>query len=159
MKIFKQSGGVMAKTHEISKCVIGEGAVFEGKFFVKSSIEIEGKFQGEIRTDNLVTIGETGKVKTDIHARKVIVAGTLIGNIVATEEVVLLRTGKIKGNIITPKVDIEPGVVMEGEVTITSDSGNNVTSVIETSFGQDADAFFKSLEVRNVPEGERADVN
>ena len=47
------------------------------------------------------------------------VAGTLIGNIVASEEVSLLHTGKGLGNITTPKLSVEPGVITEGKVTIT----------------------------------------
>ena len=60
--------------------MIGENSVFEGRFLVSGSILIEGKFEGEIKTDEQLTIGPTGRVKTDIIARRVTVGGTLIGN-------------------------------------------------------------------------------
>ncbi len=136
----------MANKNESSNCIIGEGSVFEGKFYVNGSILIEGKFQGDIKTDDQLIVGPTGKVKTDIMAKRVTIAGTLIGNIVATEEVNLLQTGKVLGNITTPKLTIEPGVITEGKVTITSGHSDNLKKVIEDSFGDEAGAIFSSLE-------------
>ena len=93
----------MATRNDIpNNSVIGENSVFEGRFYVSGSILIEGKFDGEIKTEDHLTVGPTGKVKTDIYARKVTVAGTLIGNITASEEVDLLQNGKVLGNINTP---------------------------------------------------------
>ncbi|MBN2532569.1 MAG: polymer-forming cytoskeletal protein [Spirochaetales bacterium] len=135
----------MAKTIENAHCVIGEGSVFDGRFYVSGSILIEGKFQGDIKTDDQVIIGPTGKVKTDITAKKVTIAGTIIGNISATEEVNLLQSGKVLGNITTPKLIVEPGVITEGKVTITSGNDSNVKSTIEESFGPSTEDMFKSL--------------
>ena len=135
----------MAKTLENAHCVIGEGSVFEGKFYVSGSILIEGKFQGDIKTDDQVIVGPSGKVKTDIIAKKVTIAGTIIGNITATEEVNLLQSGKVLGNIATPKLIVEPGVITEGKVKITSGNDTNVKNVIEESFGPSTEDMFKSL--------------
>jgi cytoskeletal protein CcmA (bactofilin family) len=84
-------------------------------------------------------------VKTDISAKKVTVAGTIIGNITASEEVNLLQSGKVLGNIITPKINVEPGVITEGKVTITSGNDSNVKNAIEESFGPSTEDMFKSL--------------
>jgi len=72
-----------AKNGQEMNSVIGEGSIFEGKFYINGSLQIDGRFEGDIRTDEHVLVGETGKVKTDIVARRVIVAGTVIGNIEA----------------------------------------------------------------------------
>ena len=113
----------MAKVNGSANCIIGEGSVFEGRFYVHGSILIEGKFQGEIKTNDQLTVGPTGRVKTDIVARQVTIAGTLIGNIVASEEVNLIQTGRVLGNITTPQLNVEPGVITEGKVSITSGEG------------------------------------
>lgn len=135
----------MAKVNESASCLIGEGSVFEGRFLVEGSIRIEGKFEGEIQTEDQLVIAPSGKVKTDIVARKVIVGGTLIGNIKASEEVVLLETGKVLGNIETPKINVEPGVVTKGKVTITSNISDEVDMVINAAFGEDAKTIFSNL--------------
>lgn len=135
----------MAKVAESAQCVIGEGSVFEGKFYVSGSILIEGKFQGDIKTDDQLTVGPGGKVKTDISARRVTVAGTLIGNIVASEEVSLVQSGKVLGNITTPRLIVEPGVITEGKITITAESEGNLKEIIEESFGNDTNQIFTDL--------------
>ena len=135
----------MAKVSESANCLIGEGSVFEGRFFVEGSIRIEGKFEGEIKTEDQLIIAPSGKVKTDIVAKRVVVAGTLIGNIKASEEVNLLETGKVLGNIETPKLIVEPGIVSQGKVSITSNVSGDVESVINTAFGEDAKTLFSNL--------------
>ncbi|MBN1411677.1 MAG: polymer-forming cytoskeletal protein [Spirochaetales bacterium] len=135
----------MAKTNEMSRCIIGEGSVFEGRFYISGSILIEGKFQGDIKTDDQVIVGPTGKVKTDISAKKVTVAGTLIGNIKAEEEVNLLQSGKVLGNIVTPRLVVEQGVVTEGKIVITAENNKDISGVIKESFGADATDIFADM--------------
>jgi cytoskeletal protein CcmA (bactofilin family) len=135
----------MPSKNETSNCVIGEGSIFDGRFYVNGSILIEGKFQGDIKTDDQLVVGPTGKVKTDIVARRVTIAGTLIGNIVASEEVSLLHTGKVLGNISTPRLTVEPGVITEGKVTITSGQTDDTKKVIEESFGTETEDAFSSI--------------
>jgi len=114
---------------------IGESSVFKGNFFIKGSIEINGKFEGELSAESHVIIGETGKVKTSvIKANKVIVAGTLIGNIQADEEVSLLETGRVLGDIQTPVLNMSKGVVVQGKITITGGQNKDIANLVKESF-------------------------
>lgn len=123
----------MAKGDAINS-VIGEGSVFEGKFYIQGSLEINGKFEGEIKTDNQIVIGETGKVKTNVFAKKVVVGGTLIGNINADEQVQLLETGRILGDISTPILNLDKGVVIQGRITITGGQKKETKKIVEESY-------------------------
>ena len=137
----------MATRNDIpNNCIIGENSVFEGRFYVSGSILVEGKFEGDIRTEEQLTVGPTGKVKTDIFARKVTVGGTLIGNITASEEVTLLENGKVLGNINTPKLNVENGVLIQGMVTITGGRSENVSQLIRESFGEEAENLLSSTQ-------------
>jgi len=147
----------MANKTESLNCIIGEGSVFDGRFYVNGSILIEGKFQGDIKTDDQLTVGPTGKVKTDIIAKRVTVAGTLIGNIVASEEVNLLQSGKVLGNITTPKLTVEPGVVTSGKVTITSGHADDLKKIIEDSFGNETETAFAEVEKHTKSEKTKKD--
>ena len=137
----------MATRNDIpNNSVIGENSVFEGRFYVSGSILIEGKFDGEIKTEDHLTVGATGKVKTDIYARRVTIGGTLIGNITASEEVDLLANGKVLGNVITPKLNVEDGVLIQGMVTISGGQTDNVPQLIRQSYGEDAESLISSSE-------------
>jgi len=126
----------MATKVDSLNSLIGENSVFEGKFYIAGSLRIDGKFEGEVKTEEELIVGETGKVKTDIYAKRVTVAGTVIGNIDAEEEVKLLSIGKVLGNVTAPKVYIETGVMIKGEVKIHSGQKANLESIILDTYNK-----------------------
>ncbi|WCL50881.1 bactofilin family protein [Leptospira sp. GIMC2001] len=125
----------MAQGKDSINSVIGQGSIFEGKFYIAGSLKIDGKFEGDIKTDEALYIGETGKVKTNIAAKEVTVSGTLIGNIRAENEVRLEETGRMLGDIQTPYLDLAKGVVAKGNITITGGQKKDVKKIVEESFG------------------------
>lgn len=102
----------------IVNSIIGEGSEFKGEFNINGLLRIDGKFKGTIATDGKVLIGQTGEAITDIKARVVVIGGTIKGNIYATERVIMLSTGTIHGNVITPSLIMEDGVTFEGNCII-----------------------------------------
>jgi len=118
------------KTEAVLNSLIGEKSVFEGKFYIAGSLKIDGKFEGEVKTEDELIVGESGRVKTDIFAKRVTVAGVVIGNIEAEDEVKLLATGKVLGNITAPKIYIEDGVMVKGEIRIHSGQKSEFEKVI-----------------------------
>lgn len=103
---------------QIVNSIIGEGSEFKGEFKINGLLRIDGIFRGTIETDGKVLIGQSGEAITDIKARVVIVGGIVRGNIFATERVILLSTGHVEGNIMTPGLVMEEGVIFEGNCTI-----------------------------------------
>lgn len=132
----------MATRQVAANCVIGAGSVFHGRLAVSGALHIEGKFQGDIVTEGDVVVGPTGQAKTDINTGKVVVAGTFIGNIQASEEVYVTKSGKVLGSITTPKLTLEPGVVTSGNVTITSEQPDAVVDTVISAYGPDAEETF-----------------
>ncbi len=124
----------MAPRNENLNSTIGDGSVFEGKFYINGSLKIDGKFEGEIKTDDELVVGESGKVKTNINARSVVIAGTVIGNIVASNEVRLLETAKVLGDIEAPNVSVQRGVVLTGNIRIMGEAKKDLQSVVEDSY-------------------------
>jgi len=124
----------MALKGDSMNSTIGSGSVFEGKFYISGSLRIDGKFEGEIRTDEELVVGVTGKVKTNIAAKSVVVAGTVIGDIRAEDEVRLLETGRILGDIYAPSVTMQKGVVLVGNIQITGGQKKDLRKYIEDSF-------------------------
>lgn len=123
----------MAKRIHINS-IIGEGSSFEGDFYVAGSVQIDGKFEGNIKTDDHLVIGASGKVKTQINSSQVTVSGTLIGDIVAESEVVLLETGRVLGDITAAKIDVNEGAVFQGKLNITGGQRKDVTEIINESY-------------------------
>lgn len=94
---------------------------FTGRFYINGSLKIDGKFEGRALQADQLYIGTTGKVKTSVAANSVFVEGVIIGNIAAKSRVMLLPTAKIFGDIKTPELIIQNGVILEGRCVIAND--------------------------------------
>ncbi len=118
---------------------IGPKSNFEGRFAIKGSLRIDGKFEGEALIVDKVLIGPKGKVKTNIRASNVVVEGILIGNIDATSRVLLLPTSRILGDIKTPELIIQAGTILKGRCTISHDSEQDAKEMIYSLYEQDSE--------------------
>ncbi len=96
------------------RAFLGEQTSFEGKLIFEGTVRIDGKFQGEIHTDDVVIIGETAEVNAEINAGEIIISGTVRGNVYAKDNLEILSPGKVYGNILTPKLTIQEGVIFDG---------------------------------------------
>ena len=98
--------------------IIGEGTSFRGEFDLNGLLRIDGDFCGTIRTTGRVLVGSNGRAECTIYAGTVVIGGVVQGNIFAAEKVVVLSTGMIIGNINTPRLIVEDGVVLNGTCTV-----------------------------------------
>ena len=89
---------------------------FAGKLTFEGKVRIDGAFSGEIFSDDTLVVGESAEVAAEIDVAVVIVrGGTVRGNIRAREAVEVYAPGRVYGNITSPQVFIDKGVVFEGQ--------------------------------------------
>jgi len=94
--------------------LLGRGATFEGKLTFEGTVRIDGRFRGEVFSDDVLVIGEGAIVEAEIDIGEVIVQGTVMGNIKAKRSIEIHAPGRVKGDIHTPSLQIDKGVVFEG---------------------------------------------
>ncbi len=97
-----------------SENIIGTNSFFKGKLKPKGNLHIDGKYEGDLIEANLLTIGLTGKVRSDIVADSIIIEGVVIGKIKAKILILLLSTAKVLGDIEAPELIMQNGVLYEG---------------------------------------------
>lgn len=95
--------------------VFNKNTEFYGDLSFKKSLQINGRFEGEITSGNFLVIGEEAFVKANIKADTVIIKGTVHGNVEAVNRLEIHTGGKLYGNIRTKKLMISDGVVFEGK--------------------------------------------
>ena len=113
---------------------IGGTSFFDGQFAIKGSMKIDGKFEGSILLVDQLQIGLNARVKTNISATSGVVEGIIIGNISATRRILLLSTARVLGNIKTPELIIQDGVVLDGRCTISHFKVKNTRQYIESLY-------------------------
>jgi cytoskeletal protein CcmA (bactofilin family) len=99
--------------------LLGRGTRFEGKLYFTGRLRIDGSFTGEIRSDDVLVIGDGAEVTAEIDVDTVIVrGGTVTGNVRARTAIELYVPARIVGNLRSPTIFIDKGVKIEGSCTM-----------------------------------------
>jgi cytoskeletal protein CcmA (bactofilin family) len=94
--------------------VIGVKTTIKGEITGEDNVLVEGSVEGTIRIARDLRIGPGGRVKATVSAQSVVVAGELLGDCQATHRVEIEASGRITGNIRSPRVVIVEGATFRG---------------------------------------------
>ncbi len=97
--------------------VIGSDIEITGDVTASADMKVYGHIKGSIiKSSHDVEIGESGKVSANVSAKMVIIAGVVEGNIAGKEKVLISKTGRVQGNIVAPRVQLEDGALFRGSI-------------------------------------------
>lgn len=102
--------------------VIGPSVRVEGNFTGEGNIVIEGSISGTLKTQHNLRVGKDAKVKADVQAANVYIAGEVRGNMKVTERTEILSTAKIFGNVETKILSVETGAIVQGKITMIAEN-------------------------------------
>ena len=109
----------MKKENTNIKAYMGEDTVFNGSLTFDGTVRIDGKFEGEVTTEDTLIVGETGHLMAQISAGTVICMGRVDGTVMASKKVEIHSTSKVVGNVKSPALYIELGGVLDGTCNMT----------------------------------------
>jgi len=112
--------------NDVVDTIIGKDTKLQGYIHSQGTIRIDGTVEGEINSQGDVYIGETSHIKANIFAKRVIVAGEVIGNIEAVHDLEICSTGKVYGNITGDRLMIDEGAIYKGKVNMDVISSKNI---------------------------------
>jgi len=104
----------MKKSKDEINAFLGRGTEFEGKFSFTGAVRVDGNISGEIFSSGTLIVGESAVINSQIHVADIIISGEVHGDIVAERKIEINVPGKLFGNIKTPKLVLEEGVIFEG---------------------------------------------
>ncbi len=113
-----QDAGV-AWAEERTRVAVGRNVNVSGKLIFHEPVRIEGRFRGEVRSVELVVIGEEGMIEGKVCAPRLLVMGELRGDVVGCDRVVLGPRAKFFGNIETRNLTVSEGAHLDGNVRMT----------------------------------------
>jgi cytoskeletal protein CcmA (bactofilin family) len=107
--------------------IIGERTAIKGDLDLSDSIRIDGHIEGNTRRRGegavTVVVGQSGKVTGDIHASRVVVAGTVLGGVHADEDVELQATALVEGDVQCRSLHVAHGARLTGRI-LTADAAS-----------------------------------
>ena len=95
------------------------GSEMEGTITFSEVMRIDGKFDGELITDNgELVVGKTGSVKANVKVRSAVIEGRMDGDIKASDKVELKQKAQLYGNLQAKTLVLEEGVVFVGQCNV-----------------------------------------
>ena len=98
---------------------IDQGSEFEGKLSFKDTVRIDGRFRGEIASENTLIVGESGEIQASIRSNTIVISGSVEGDVSAGQKVTLHKTARVNGNVQTSCLVMEDGAILNGQVKMT----------------------------------------
>jgi cytoskeletal protein CcmA (bactofilin family) len=107
--------------------VIGPSIQIEGTLRGQEDVFVEGEVTGTIQLQsNTLTVGPQGKIKADVYAHTVFVEGSMDGDLYGSEQVIIRKSAKVRGNITSPRVSLEDGASFKGAIEMDPESVKSV---------------------------------
>ena len=120
----------MKKDDDQIKAYMGEDTVFNGSLNFNGTVRIDGKFNGQVFTDDTLIIGETGNLTAEISAGTIICMGRIEGTLIASKKVEIHANSRVIGNITSPALYIELGGVLDGTCDMT-EKETKITRIVK----------------------------
>lgn len=117
---------------------IGSSVSIKGEITGDEDVVIHGFVEGMVNLKkNVVMVAKTGRVQAHIYGQVIHVEGEVTGNLFGTDQVVIHKSGVVKGNITAPRISIEDGARLKGSIDTDSKSDSAVllkdTEVVRTN--------------------------
>ena len=109
----------IAAPNDTGRALLGRSMVVKGDLTGNEDLLIAGQFEGTINLQgHSLTIGPEGKVTAEIQAARVVIHGSVQGNITVRERVEIYKTGHVVGDVLAPGISIEDGAYYKGKIEI-----------------------------------------
>jgi cytoskeletal protein CcmA (bactofilin family) len=107
----------MAADRPVDRAIIGPSIMIKGDVTGEEDLVIQGRVEGKVDlAQHHVTVGANGRVKANVLGRSVTVEGSVEGDLRAEEQIIIRKSGNVRGNVAAPRVTIEDGATFQGSI-------------------------------------------
>ena len=100
--------------------VLSNDVEITGSTKFQTELRIDGKVEGEINSEGVLTLGENANINGEIKAKAVTVYGKVQGNITVAERCELKSKSTLQGDLHAARLLIEDGATFIGNSEVTS---------------------------------------
>lgn len=110
--------------------VIGNSIKIDGEVSGDEDLVIHGRVKGRVKLPgHKLRIGSKGRLEARARARSIEVEGHVKGDLIADQEIVIRRSGKVEGNLVAPRVGLEEGARFKGSIDMEPGSSARSSDV------------------------------
>jgi cytoskeletal protein CcmA (bactofilin family) len=97
---------------------LGKTMRVRGEIQCDEELYLDGEVEGTLEVRQRLTIGPNGKVKANVKAKELVVAGSIQGDVQAVDRISILKGASIVGDVKTAGIVIEDGAYFKGGIDI-----------------------------------------
>jgi len=102
------------------KDILSSDVEIKGSIKFQKELLIDGKVEGEINSDSILTIGENANIRGEIKTKSITVYGKVQGNITVAERCELKSKCTLQGDLKGARLIIEEGATFIGKSEVPS---------------------------------------
>lgn len=102
------------------KDVLSSDVEIKGSIKFQKELLIDGKVEGEINSEGVLTIGENADIRGEIKTKSITVYGKVHGNITVTERCELKAKCTLQGDLKAARLIIEEGATFVGKSEVST---------------------------------------
>jgi cytoskeletal protein CcmA (bactofilin family) len=107
---------------------IGQGVTIDGRVTSTQDLRIDGHVEGTIDVaQHELVLGRGSEVRGNVAARSAVIAGTVVGDVTATERIQVQATGSVQGDVHAPRLSVLDGAVVHGKVDVAGTRSSGPT--------------------------------
>ncbi|HEU4577054.1 MAG TPA: polymer-forming cytoskeletal protein [Polyangiaceae bacterium] len=96
--------------------VIGSSSVIRGNVRGETSLEILGRVEGDVGISGDLSLGPDAVVVGTISGARIVIGGSVQGDVTASEAIVITETGRVVGDLTAPRIGMSEGALVRGSV-------------------------------------------
>jgi len=104
---------------------LAEGTHISGTLEFERAVQIDGRFEGNVKSPGKLILGPAAQVDADIVVGELDVQGTLRGKVQAKGRLTIRDGGVVEANIVAGKLAIETGAVFRGSCEMPDVGGGD----------------------------------
>jgi len=101
------------------ECLVGARMSVVGDITFSGGLNIAGSVKGTVAaegSDGLIVLNESGRIEGDLRAPNVKIDGEMVGDVVASEKLILGTTARVRGNVYYKLLEMNAGAQVNGQM-------------------------------------------
>jgi cytoskeletal protein CcmA (bactofilin family) len=110
--------------------LIGQHTHIKGDISFSGGLRIDGSIAGNINAtgdnDSVLTLSEMGSIEGEVKVPNLVINGTIVGNVYASEHIELAPKARIQGNVYYHLLEMSMGSSVNGQMIHMNESNEQI---------------------------------
>ncbi|HHJ80760.1 MAG TPA: polymer-forming cytoskeletal protein [Candidatus Tenderia electrophaga] len=114
--------------------LIGQNTLLCGDVEFSGGFHVDGKLKGCVRSvdpESILTLSDQGVIEGDVHVPNIILNGTVIGDVYASERVELASNAKVIGNVYYNLIEMAMGAEVNGNLVHQAEPRESTGEIVD----------------------------